>query len=533
VIYVLTPAAMRAADAEAVAAVGEDELMSNAGARIAERLRALAGPEEPIVAFAGPGNNGGDAFAALAELSPLYECTVAADPAGRRSTARAAAEARAAAAGVRVVPLPPDEGAARDLLDGVVGVDALFGTGSRLPLPDTYRHLARALDGRQSPVLAIDLPSGVDALTGAVDDDAVHATVTLALAALKPGLLLEPARERVGELWCANIGIADSILAAAPREFAALDDETFLQLLPQRAPDTQKYSAGAPLIVAGSAQFPGAAALCARAAARAGAGYVTVATPSSAASALRAHLVEQVVVELSETAAPEAIVEELLELSKRNGAIAIGPGLGLDDRTGKIFELFLKANELPIVVDASGLFHLSKRLELLRNKPCVVTPHAGEFARLSGRGTIAPGTRVERIHEFVERTGITTLLKGSDTLIYDGIGPVHINPTGTNALATAGTGDVLTGIIATLMSQGLSPVGAACAGAYWHGLAGQRAAEARPVGVVAGDVIDALGASLSPNSIHSTMRRSASAAERPFGRKEPDRQRLQAHQDAR
>ena len=129
-------------------------------------------------------------------------------------------------------------------------------------------------------------------------------------------------------------------------------------------------------------------------------------------------------------------------------------------------------------MDASALFHLSKRLELLRGKPCVVTPHAGEFARLSGRGTVAPGTRVERIREFVDRTGVTTLLKGSDTLVYDGAGPVHINPTGTNALATAGTGDVLTGIIATLLSQGLSPVDAACAGAYWHGLAGQRRREA-------------------------------------------------------
>ena len=419
-IYVLTPDAMRAADAAAIAQVGENELMRNAGRRIAARLRALTGPATPIVAFAGPGNNGGDAFAALAELSPAYECTVAADPTGPRSAARAAAEARAAAAGVRVVPLPLSEREARRLLEGAIGVDGLFGTGARLPVAEPYGHLARALDARRGPVLAIDIPSGVDALTGAVGDDAVRATATVTLAAVKPGLLLEPARECVGELWCAPIGIDDAILAAQPRAFAALDDEAFLQLLPRRAADTEKHAAGAPLIVAGSAQFPGAAVLCARAAARAGAGYVTVATPSSAAGALRAHLVEQVVVELPDDAKPEAIVAELLELSKHNGAVAIGPGLGLDDRTGQIFGLFLEANHLPIVVDASALFHLSKRLELLRDKPCIVTPHAGEFARLSGRGTIAPGKRVERIREFVSRTGITTLLKGSDTLVYDG-----------------------------------------------------------------------------------------------------------------
>ncbi len=487
---------MRAADAQAIARVGEDALMQNAGRCIAECIRALTGPETPIVAFAGPGNNGGDAFAALAELSPTYECTIAADLAGRRSEARAAAEARAATAGVAMRPLPADENEARALLDDAVGVDGLFGTGARLPLPENYRHLARALDARKGPVVAIDIPSGVDALTGAAGEDAVRATVTVTLAAVKPGLLLEPAREYAGELWCGRIGIDDATLAAQPREFATLDDEAFLRLLPHRASDTQKYAAGAPLIIAGSAQFPGAAVLCARGAARAGAGYVTVATPSSAQNLLRMHLVEQVVVELTDEASPEAIAEELVEISRRNGAVAIGPGLGLDDRTGQIFTRFLTANQLPIVVDASGLFHLSKRLDLLAGKPCVVTPHAGEFARLSGRGTIAPGTRLDRIREFVDDTGITTLLKGSDTLIYDGNGPVHINPTGTSALATAGTGDVLTGIIATLLAQGLAPVDAARAAAYWHGLAGQRAQKKRRIGVVAGDVAEVLGEAL-------------------------------------
>lgn len=494
--YVLTPQAARDADARAIASVGEDELMRNAGARIAQRLRAMTDAARPIVAFAGPGNNGGDAFAALAELSPAYECTIAADSGGRHSLARATAQARASAAAVRVVPLPANERDARALLADGIAVDGLFGTGARLPLPEQYRHLARVLDARDRPVLAIDIPSGIDALTGAVGEDAVRASVTVTLAAVKPGLLLEPARAYAGELWVGSIGIDDAILAAQPREFATLDAEEFLRLLPRRKADTEKRTAGAPLIIAGSAQFPGAAILCTRGAARAGAGYVTVATPGSAASALRMHLVEQVVVELSDSASPQAIVKELLEISARNGAVAIGPGLGLDDRTGEIFAGFIEANDLPMVIDASGLFHLSKRLELLRGKRCVVTPHAGEFARLSGRGTIAPGTRVERIREFVERTGITTLLKGSDTLIYDGIGPVHINASGTNALATAGTGDVLTGIIATLLAQGLSPVDAACAGAYWHGLAGQYAARRRHVGVIAGDVAESLGLAL-------------------------------------
>jgi ADP-dependent NAD(P)H-hydrate dehydratase / NAD(P)H-hydrate epimerase len=494
-IYVLTPEQMRAADAAAIEGLGASALMSNAGRCIADRLRAMATPGTSIVAFAGPGNNGGDALAALAELGKEYKCVVAAAPSSHPSEARAEAQARAQAAGVRLQPLPADEREARAALDGAVGVDGLFGTGARLPLPEDYRHLARALDSRRQPVLAIDIPSGIDARSGAVGQDAVRASVTVTLGAVKPGLLLEPARELVGELWCAQIGIDDAILAAQSPQFAALDDAQFLALLPRRAPDTDKRAAGAPLVIAGSPQFPGAAVLCARSAARAGAGYVTVATSGAAAPSLRAHLVEQVVVALPDDTPPEAVAAELLEISKHNGAVAIGPGLGLDDRTAEIVEIFLERNALPMVIDASGLFHLSKHLELLRGKRCVVTPHAGEFARLSGRGTIAPGTRVERIREFVGRTGVTTLLKGTDTLIYDG-SIVSINTTGTNALATAGTGDVLTGIIATLLAQGLAPVDAARAGAYWHGLAGQRAARRRRVGVVAGDVIEALADAL-------------------------------------
>jgi ADP-dependent NAD(P)H-hydrate dehydratase / NAD(P)H-hydrate epimerase len=319
--------------------------------------------------------------------------------------------------------------------------------------------------------------------------------MTVTLGAAKPGLLLEPARERSGELWYARIGIDDSVLAAASRAYAALDDEAFMDALPARAANADKRSAGAPLIVAGSAQFPGAAVLCARAAARAGAGYVTVAAPSGAAAALRAHLIEQVVVEIPGDASVERAVDELLEIEKRNTAVAIGPGLGLDDRTGEIVTTFLARSTLPAVIDASALFHLAKRLEALRGKPVVVTPHAGEFARLSGKGTVAPDERVARVREFVGRTGITTLLKGRDTIVDDGT-TVHLNATGTNALATAGTGDVLTGTIATLLAQGLSPVDAARAGAYWHGLAGQLAARRRRVGVIAGDVADALAAAL-------------------------------------
>jgi NAD(P)H-hydrate epimerase len=191
----------------------------------------------------------------------------------------------------------------------------------------------------------------------------------------------------------------------------------------------------------------------------------------------------------------EAAIGDLLDLTNHASAVAIGPGLGLDETTGAIVRGFVDRLTLPFVADASALYHFAKRLDLLAGKRCVVTPHAREFARLSGEGTIAPGTRLARLRSFVARTGIVTLLKGSDTSIDDGSN-VHVNVTGTPALATAGTGDTLTGMIATLLSQGLAPVDAARVAAYWHGLGGRAASAVRPIGAIAGDVAESLGHAL-------------------------------------
>lgn len=504
---VLTPSEMRDADAQASALAGTVVLMRAAGAAVAEYVRGTAASGR-IVAFAGPGNNGGDAYAALAQLDAGYERIVYGSHEIAGSAARVDAFESAQKAGVVMRPLPQSESEAQAAVEGAaLAIDALFGTGARLPLEPRYAPVVRALDGRERRVIALDIPSGIDALTGAVPGEAVRASATLTFAAMKPGLLFEPARAYCGELWVADIGIDSAILHAHAKSFAALDDAAFLELLPKRARDADKRAAGAPLIIAGSQQFPGAAVLCARGAARAGAGYVTVATTAQAAPALRMHLVEQVVVTFA-TESAEKTRDDLLDIAKRNTAVGIGPGLALDDATGAIVRGFAERCELPMVIDASALFHFSKHLELLRGKRCVLTPHEGEFARLSGLGTVAPGTRVERLREFTARTGITTLLKGPATLIDDGQ-ITHINPTGTNALATAGTGDVLTGIIATLLSQGLGPLDAARAGAYWHGLAARRCTSQRPVGVLAGDLPEALAGALPPRVPASALLRYA------------------------
>ncbi len=488
----VTAAEMRAIDRAAVARDGDVALMRAAGEAIASLIDRYAAGDGPVIAVAGAGNNGGDAYAALASYAGARTRIVCGDATGRRSDAGRDAEQRAARAGVEPRTLPLDAAALRGaalVLDGVLGANA------RLPLDAHSAALVDAMNASGAPVLALDVPTGLDPTTGAHGERAVRAVATIALGRPKLGCMLDAGRDATGELWCAPIGMrdddagpqADASHAPAyvltPREFAAL--------LPRRGEGADKRSAGAPLIVAGSTQFPGAAVLCAWGAARAGAGYVTVAAPHGAADALRAHLVEQVVVTYDD-ADPDAAVRTILDLTNRCDAIGIGPGLGLSDAFAAIVNGVIGATALPVVADASALYHLAKRLPAYRDKPLVLTPHAGEFARISGKGTIAPGERLARVRAFVDEHGITTLLKGEVTLIASR-DATHVNPTGTNALATAGTGDVLTGAIATLLAQGLSPLDAARAGAYWHGRAGHLAASHRPRGVMAHDVADALG----------------------------------------
>lgn len=498
---VVTAAQMRAIDAAAVAREGEIALMRRAGAAIAHLVPRYA-QSGAIVALAGSGNNGGDAFAALAALDAGRERIVYQDPAVDGSPARRDARERALAAGVALRPYPSDP---RVLASAGLLLDGLLGVNARLPLDEvTAAHVA-ALGEAARPVLALNVPTGCDPSTGALAARPVQATATLALGAPKLGCFLDPGRDATGDLWCAALGMRDADANGIDGEVVALDDAEFAALIPVRASETDKRRAGAPLVIAGSAQFPGAAILCARGAARAGAGYVTLAAPEAAAAALRAHLIEQVVVTYDERD-PAGAGEAILDLANHCSAIAIGPGLSLSDAMGEIVRTVIARTVLPLVIDASALFHLAKHLDVLDGKRVVLTPHAGEFARLTGGGTLAPPDRLERARAFVARREAVLLLKGRSTIVAER-DRVALNPTGTSALATAGTGNVLTGIIGTLLAQGLAPFDAARAGAYWHGRAGQLAAQLRPVGVIAGDLPDLLAAATRPRPAEADIER--------------------------
>ncbi len=492
-IPVLLPEQLRSLDAASCERVGEIALMRTAGERIAACIDDLLPRGGRVVALAGPGNNGGDAFAALASLERQHERIVLELPSAKRSAARADAEERAAKSGVRRIAWSDIDARNAALSRAELFVDGLYGSSARLPLDATACDAIAALAAHRVPCVAIDLPTGLDAGSGAVPGISVRAHVTVALGALVPAHLLDPARAFVGKLILADIGFPPDLLSALPARFVTLDGASARAAMPQRDERADKRSAGSLLAIAGSEQFPGAAVLCARAAARAGAGYVTVAAPAAAVPALRAHLIEEIVVALPDD--PREASAILHDLEKRHSALAIGPGLGLSENVGNLVRDRLRATTLPAVVDASALFHLAKHLDILRGQTVILTPHEGEFARLSGEGSVREGTRVERLRSFVERTGVTTLLKGRDTLVDDGR-TTAINPSGTNALATAGSGDVLTGTIAALLAQGCTPFTAGALGAFWHGRAGQAAERQRRIGVTAGDIIEALGNAL-------------------------------------
>ncbi len=383
----VTAAQMRAIDAAAVARDGEVDLMRQAGAAIA-RVVPRYRQDGPVIALAGNGNNGGDAFAALARLEGrriLYY-----DPSAGWGAARMHAFQRARASGVELRRYPVS---AEDLRDAGLLLDGLLGVNARLPLDAATAERVRAMNDAQVPILALDIATGCDPTTGALGDPHVRAIATVALGRPKLGSFLDPGRDATGDLWCAPIGMHDGDARGIDLASYVLTADAFDALRPKRPNESEKRSAGAPLVIAGSEQFPGAAILCALGAARAGAGYVTVAAPAAAAAALRAHLIEQVVVTYDESD-PKAAIATILDLSNHCNAIAIGPGLGLSDDMGEIVRGVMKATPLPMVADASALFHIGKHLPEFAEKPLVLTPHAGEFARLSGKGTVEPSERL-------------------------------------------------------------------------------------------------------------------------------------------
>jgi NAD(P)H-hydrate epimerase len=377
---------------------------------------------------------------------------------------------------VRIVDATAGE---TDLGNADVIVDALFGTGfSGEPRPDAAALIER-INVHPAKVFSIDVPSGVDASTGEVPGAAVDADATVTFHGRKVGIVVAPGRFHAGRVHVADIGLEPrrtSVRLALPE---------LLRRVPHRSERDNKYTAGHVLVVGGSPGLTGAPSLTAGAAMRADAGYVTVAARESSLPVLEERLVEAVKKPLPE-ALGDAAADAVLELAQKASAVALGPGLGRDDGARTLVRRLLAEVELPMVVDADALFELEPAAW---GGPRVLTPHEGELGRLLGRKDVAVH-RLAAAREAAERFACVVLLKGADTLVAAPGRDVLVSACGLPSLATAGTGDVLTGIVAAFLAKGLEPQLAAVAAAVAH----QRASVEAPQrsGLVAGDLLDSL-----------------------------------------
>jgi hydroxyethylthiazole kinase-like uncharacterized protein yjeF len=416
-----------------------DAMMQRAGAAVAEELMRRWPDARRIAIHAGGGANGGDGRIAGEILQ---------------------------AQGRELVDEHPD-----------VVVDALLGTGMKgAPREETAR-LIEQIDAAGAPVLAVDIPSGVNASTGAVAGAAVRADVTVTMHRAKVGLAVAPGRFLAGEVVVADIGLkpGETLHRLVTREILAG--------VPRRSPRDNKYTAGHVLVVGGSRGMTGAPALAARAALRADVGYVTIAAPAESLPVLETLVLEAV----------KRPLDDVFEAAGKAKALAVGPGLGREGETKALVHRLLAEADMPAVADADALFELEPGEW---PAPRVLTPHEGELARLLGRDSKEVAAhRLASVQEAAERFGAVVVLKGEDSLVAAPGGGVLVCALGLPSLATAGTGDVLTGITAAFLAKGMEPQRAAAAACAAQQLASHEAAQR--YGLVASDLIEALPRALA------------------------------------
>ncbi|MGE5227907.1 MAG: NAD(P)H-hydrate dehydratase [Planctomycetaceae bacterium] len=500
---VLTPREAVALDrATQARGVGAEALMERAGRAVARAAVDLLGGTygRRAVVVVGKGNNGGDGFVAARHLDawgarvlvvPLEDPDELREPASTQH-ARLVAET-----GARLGRFDPAT-LRRELRRADVAIDAVFGTGFRGVPEDDVADAIAALNEGGAPVVAVDIPSGVDGTTGAVEGVAVRAELTVTFGAAKTGALLMPGAELAGDVRVVDIGFPEDLV---PSTTGVSEPADVAAALPARAADAHKKASGTLVVVAGSRTMTGAARLIGHAAGRVGAGYVFVCVPASILPVVQAGLVETVFVPLPETEAgtvAPAALETVLERLEDADALALGPGLTTAPETRRFVRELVAESPAPLVLDADGLNAFAGEPDALaaRSADAVLTPHLGELARLLGPGAGA-ADRLGAARDLAARARAVALVKGSRTVIAAPDGTARINPTGSAFLATAGTGDVLTGTIGGLLARGMSAYDAAWAGAYVHGLAGILAGGAVGEGTLAGDVAEALPAAVA------------------------------------
>lgn len=487
--------------AEAEAGLPTRVLMENAGAGVARAC--LGEGHGPFCVLAGAGNNGGDGLVAARHLDAAGEPVQVVLAAPPEQLSGAAADNRAAllAAGIQVIQWPEEkEAAITAIRQAIVLVDALLGTGLKGAVRPQTAELIGLLNSSPARVVAVDLPSGLMADTGQAPGAAVHADTTITFGTAKPAHLIHPGAGCTGRLIIDPIGIPAAIIRAAASGLA-IEAAMVRSRLPRRAPDAHKGNAGRIAVLGGSPGLSGAPRLCARGALRVGAGLVTAGYPGSIAAEMAVRDAEVMGYAMTcgvsggMTAASLADLPDWLAAAD---AVAIGPGLGASVEAGEFTLQVLRAHPGAVVVDADALRPFRRGIPPnLNPERMVITPHPGEMARLIGESIQSvQEDRLGIARRVARETGATVVLKGAGTIIALPGGRYFINTTGNPGLAAGGTGDVLAGVIAGLMAQGLNPEDAAVCGVFLHGLSGDELARVRPRGYLAGEVADEIPAAM-------------------------------------
>ncbi len=465
--------------------VASSTLMENAGKEVAQRassvLKSLGSGN--VLVVAGAGNNGGDGFVAARHLSeaghPVQVLVMAAEKEFKGDTADNLKQLKAIIKPV----FRPDEKTIKTATDNAdLIIDALFGTGFKGEAPVLVAQAICAINCANVFVLSVDIPSGVEADTGQTGGAVVEADETVTFGLPKLGCVVYPGAAYVGELTIVDIGFPEVLIATAGHiDMPAPED--MARLLPLRSPDAFKQSAGRVLVVAGSVGMTGAAAMCAAAALRAGAGIVTLAVPESLNDILETKLTEVMTASLPETKARTISAEaasSILAMLPSFDLLILGPGLSQNAETLETVRRVVAESSLPLVLDADGLNALEGLPEVLnrRGGEVIVTPHPGELSRLVGEDVkTIQKDRFAAAREAARRTRASVVLKGARTVIASPDRKLSLNPTGNPGMASAGTGDVLAGLIGGLWVQHIPAFNAAVLGTYLHGLAGDLAAD--------------------------------------------------------
>ncbi len=499
---ILTAEAMREVDRAAIEELGIPSLvlMENAAIGVVEALCQAYGEADSVAIFCGPGNNGGDGLAIARHLAVRgFEVRIFLVTGGRSMTGDAGIQLGIC----RRAELPILEIDSREVLPSAleaaaecdVVVDALFGTGLARPLEGLFAETVQAINDLAAPVVAVDLPSGLSASLTRPIGLCVQADMTVTFAAPKVAHVFPPAADFVGEMVVTDLGIPPRLVDDLEEEggdLHLLRGEELADLLPDREPDSHKGDYGHALLLAGSPGKAGAAILAARAAVRAGAGLVTVAVPEPILQTVDLGSIESMTLGLPAGASgqiAERAAEIVLDAAEGKAVLALGPGLGQDPATVAAIRRIVLECPLPLVLDADGLNAFAGKAGDLngRRAETILTPHPGELGRLLGISTAQiQEDRVAAARGAAEETGAIVVLKGHLTLVASGTA-VFVNPTGNPGMATGGAGDVLTGLLAGLVAQGLDALDATLLAVYLHGLAGDLAAGRLREGNLAAD----------------------------------------------